>query len=95
MKTKRICNNGHTYFKSSDCPTCPDCAGLEKPSEGMLSLLAAPARRALIRANITSEVELSKYSKNEILSMHGIGPSCIPKLEKALQEKGLKFKKSV
>jgi hypothetical protein len=43
----RICPNGHHYVKSSDCPVCPFCEADRKPKKGFLSLLSAPARRAL------------------------------------------------
>lgn len=58
-----------------------------------LATLGAPARRALENQGIDTEEKLSKYSKSEILKLHGLGPSTIPKLEKALSDKGLSFKK--
>jgi len=42
---------------------------------------------------IGTEKKLSQYTKSEILKLHGMGPSTIPKLEKALADKGLSFKK--
>ncbi len=92
-KNIRICANGHQYFKSSDCPTCPDCEQNRKPENGFLSLLVAPARRALENKNITTLEQLSKYSEATILQLHGMGPSTIPKLKAALKAKGLFFKK--
>jgi DNA-directed RNA polymerase alpha subunit len=38
--------------------------------------------------------QLSKYSENEILKFHGMGKSAIPKLQKALEDKGLSLKKN-
>ncbi len=38
-KTLRTCEQGHEYYKSSDCPTCPVCEKERKPKEGFLSLL--------------------------------------------------------
>lgn len=93
-KTKRVCENGHTYYKSSDCPTCPVCATASKPAEGLLSALPAPARRALVHANIHDTATLAKFSKTEILNLHGIGPSSIPKLEAALKQVGLTFREA-
>jgi DNA-directed RNA polymerase alpha subunit len=55
--------------------------------------LVAPARRALENQGINTEKKLSQYTKSEILKLHGMGPSTIPKLEKALSDKGLSFKK--
>jgi hypothetical protein len=59
---------------------------------GFLSALGAPARRALEDRGITTLVELAKFSKAELLKLHGMGPSSIPKLEAALKEKGLSFR---
>jgi hypothetical protein len=93
-KTLKICPKGHRYYKSSDCPTCPVCEVEKKPASGFLSLLAAPARRALENNNIKTLLQLSKHSEKEILSFHGMGKSALPKLKKALHEKGLSFKKN-
>lgn len=91
-KNKRTCNKGHNYYKSSDCPTCPICEQERKPENGLLSLLSAPARRALENNGITSVQELSKFSEKEILKLHGMGPTSLPKLRSALMENGLSFK---
>jgi hypothetical protein len=90
--TLRSCSHGHTYRKSSDCPTCPTCEAARKPESGFLAELSAPARRALERAGITQVAHLSAWSKREILALHGVGPSTIPKLERMLSEAGLSFK---
>ncbi|MCI4056138.1 RNA polymerase alpha subunit C-terminal domain-containing protein [Bacillus cereus] len=92
MTTLRTCEQGHEYYKSSDCPTCPVCEKERKPKEGFLSLLSAPARRALEHRGIHTVEELSKYSEKEILKLHGMGPASLPKLRKALEESGLSFK---
>ncbi len=91
-KTQRKCAEGHSYYKSSDCPTCPICETNRKPKEGFLSTLSAPARRALELHKIQTIEELAHYSKTDILQWHGIGPSTIPKLEKAMAEMGVQFK---
>ena len=88
----KICQNGHQFYKSSDCPTCPQCEQERKPKEGFLSLLAAPARRALENNGITSLEQLSKFSEKEILKFHGMGKSSIPILINSLKESGLAFK---
>jgi len=93
-KTLRICPNGHKYYKSTDCPTCPVCEQAKKPKDSFLASLGAPARRALEREGISTEEDLAKYTKSGILKLHGLGPSTIPKLEKALSDKGLSFKKN-
>jgi predicted RecB family nuclease len=91
-KKLRICNKGHKYYKSSDCPTCPICEQERKPANGFLSLLSAPARRALENNGIASLQELSKCSEKEILQLHGMGPASLPKLRTALKENGLSFR---
>ncbi|MGP4040094.1 RNA polymerase alpha subunit C-terminal domain-containing protein [Gracilibacillus sp. D59] len=88
----RICDNGHKYYKSSDCPVCPICEQERKPGSGFLSLLSAPARRALENNGITTLEQLSTYSEKEILKLHGMGPASIPKLRAALEEYGLSFR---
>ena len=77
---------------SSDCPTCPICEEERKPKDNFLSLIAAPARRALEREGITTLESLSTFSVREILALHGMGKSTIPKLSDALTKAGLKFK---
>lgn len=88
----KTCNNGHQFMKSSDCPTCPVCEQESKPENGFLSLIGAPARRALENAGITELELLSKYSESEILKLHGMGPSTIPKLRRALEAEGFSFR---
>jgi uncharacterized protein YdhG (YjbR/CyaY superfamily) len=63
-----------------------------KPKEDFLSLLSSPARRALENHGITSLNELSGYSEAEILALHGMGKSSVPKLREALEAEGLSFK---
>ena len=95
METKRIlktCKNGHKFYKSSDCPTCPICEEERKPKDNILSLLGAPARRALENNGIATLEQLSKYTEKEILNFHGMGKSTIPKLQKILSENKLTFK---
>ncbi|MCE3227425.1 MAG: hypothetical protein K0S32_1976 [Bacteroidetes bacterium] len=91
--TLRVCKNGHQYYKSSDCPTCPVCEADRKPKDGFLSLLSAPARRALENVGIVSLEKLSAHTEAEILSLHGIGKTTIPKLKQAMGSKGFSFRK--
>ena len=65
----KTCSKGHQYTKTSDCPTCPVCETERKPKDGFLSVLAAPARRALEREGILSLEKLSKYTEEEIKAM--------------------------
>lgn len=91
--TLRTCEKGHKYYKSSDCPTCPECEKEKKPTEGFLSRLSSPARNALVHyLGVDTPEKLSKYTEKEILNLHGMGKASLPTLRKALEEKGLKFK---
>lgn len=92
--TLRICNLGHKYYKSSDCPTCPICEKQKVPEQEFLSKISAPARRAFERAHINTLKKLSEFSEKEILELHGVGPSAIPKLNEALKSVGLTFRKN-
>ena len=91
-KSLRTCDQGHKFYKSSDCPTCPTCENERKPADGFLSVLSAPARRALENNGITTLQQLSTYTEKEILQFHGMGPASLPKLRAALKEHGLSFK---
>ncbi|MCG7345838.1 RNA polymerase alpha subunit C-terminal domain-containing protein [Sporosarcina sp. ACRSL] len=91
-KSVRVCEKGHTYYKSSDCTSCPTCDKENKPESGFLSKLSSPARNALISEGIETLQELSKYSEKEILKLHGVGPASIPIMKMSLQEEGLSFK---
>ena len=92
QQTLKTCPKGHKYYKSSDCPTCPTCEAGKKPKEGFLSLLSAPARRALENNRITTIEELSKYNEKDLIKLHGFGKSSLPILRTVLEEKGLTFK---
>ncbi|MDU2241321.1 MAG: RNA polymerase alpha subunit C-terminal domain-containing protein [Paenibacillus sp.] len=91
-KTLRTCPKGHTYYKSSDCPTCPACEQERKPEAGFLLRLSAPARRALEANGVTTLEKLAGLSEQEVLQFHGMGPSSLPKLREALHAKGFRFK---
>lgn len=88
----RVCNNGHEYYKSSDCPVCPTCEQERKPTNGFLAKLSAPARRALENHGIITLQQLSTHSEKEILQFHGIGPASLPILRASLEESSLSFK---
>lgn len=90
--TIRICPQGHRYEKSTDCPVCPVCEAARKPADGFFGGLGAPARRALENAGINTVNLLSRKTKKEILKLHGMGLSSIPKLEEKLKAAGLDFK---
>ena len=91
-RTLRICSKGHRYYKSSDCPTCPQCEYQNKPQTGFLALLSAPARRALQNEQITTLKKLASYSEKDLLKLHGFGKASIPLLKKILRKEKLSFK---
>ena len=88
----KTCPFGHQFYKSSDCPTCPICAKEQKPSSGFLSIISAPARRALESKKISTLLALSQFAEEEIAALHGMGPNAMGKLKIALAEEGLHFK---
>jgi len=59
----------------------------------LFAMLSAPAQRALKNKGIDSLKKLAQYSEKEILTLHGMGPSSVPKLKTILQADGLGFKK--
>lgn len=91
-KTLRVCEKGHQYYKSSDCPICPLCEKESARPDSFFSFLSAPARRALESKGILSEEDLSQYKEREILELHGLGKTSLPLLRQALLKKGLTFK---
>jgi hypothetical protein len=91
----RTCENGHEYYKSSDCPVCPICEKERAPVEGFLAELSAPARRALENNGITSLEQLAERTEKEVLGFHGMGPASMPKLRGFLEGAGLSFKENM
>lgn len=65
----------------------------QKETEGFLTLLGAPAKRALENNGITTLKKLSRLTEKDLLALHGVGPSTIPVLKKALAAEKLSFKK--
>jgi predicted RecB family nuclease len=90
--TVKYCSQGHEFYKSSDCPTCPVCEEERKPKDSFLALIAAPARRALEREKINTLDDLAAWTEKELVGLHGVGPSTLPVLRKALEVKGLSFR---
>ena len=50
-----------------------------------------PARRALGEVGITHLRQLTKFSEQELLKLHGVGPKAIRLLREALSTRGLAF----
>lgn len=93
MKNRRTCPEGHVFFKTSDCNSCPVCETQRRAQEGFLSLLSAPARRGLEQKGISTPEKLAAFTEREILSLHGVGPASIPRLKAVLEARGLHFQK--
>ena len=53
--------------------------------------LAAPARRALIDAKLIKLNDLKKITLSELLKLHGMGPSAIATITKAMKTKKISF----
>lgn len=92
LKTLRTCPNGHQYYKSTDCPTCPICERERLATGAVFFGLGAPAQRALENAGIADLNQLAACTERELLKLHGMGPASMPKLRELLSTQGLSFK---
>ncbi len=90
--TPRTCPEGHKFYKSSDCPTCPQCEAAKRPTSGFMADLSAPTFRALQHEGLTTLKKLSTRTEKEVLALHGIGPASMPTLRSALKAAGLAFR---
>lgn len=90
-KTRRTCSKGHTFYKASDCPTCPICQKMQEPASGFLAKLSNPARNTLLHHGIDTIEKLASYTEKEVLSLHGVGKASLPAFHQALKENGLAF----
>jgi len=55
--------------------------------------LTTLSQRALISEGITTAEQLAQKTKKELLALHGLGPSAIPKTNEFLAIKGMALKK--
>jgi len=55
--------------------------------------IGEPARSAFALIGITSLEDCTKYTKSELLSLHGVGPKAIRIIEEALNELNMTYKK--
>lgn len=66
----------------------------KKPvKDDFLSLLSAPAGRALEANKIKTLRQLSRFTEADITALHGMGPNAVKKLIAAMAAQGLSFKK--
>ncbi|MFC3832135.1 MULTISPECIES: DUF1801 domain-containing protein [Deinococcus] len=56
-----------------------------------LPRMAAPARRALATAGITTLADLTRCTEQEVAGLHGMGPKALGLLREAMQERGMMF----
>lgn len=62
-------------------------------SKEFLSHFAKPVRGAFQEEKIVTPEDLAKYTEEEILAIHGVGPKSIPVMKQVLNEAGLQFRK--
>jgi predicted Fe-Mo cluster-binding NifX family protein len=58
-----------------------------------LPKLAAPARRALASAGLTSLDKLARAREADVMALHGMGPNALATLKTAMKARGLAFAK--
>jgi hypothetical protein len=61
------------------------------PESGLPPGLSQPALRALDGAGITRLEQLTRFSEDDLMKLHGFGPKGLDLLRRALAEKGLSF----
>lgn len=94
MKRRRECTQGHVFFKSTACPTCPQCEMARKAKDGFMTQLAAPARRALEQSGWVTLAQLARHTEAEVAALHGMGPNALGKLRSTMAQAGLRFRQS-
>ena len=92
MRVRKVCPKGHVFYKTPGCSSCPRCEAGRRPTQGFLAELAAPARRALEGAGLTTLAKLARRSEAQLMQLHGMGPNAITKLRASLQKAGFNFK---
>lgn len=63
----------------------------DEETSGLPERLAAPARRALTNAGITSLQQLARCQEEEVRGWHGMGPKALDQLQQTLRDRGLSF----
>lgn len=91
----KVCKNGHTFEKTSDCPVCPLCSREEMSSKygEEFPSIGAPAFRALDRAGITTLKDLTSFSAKELLALHGFCPKALRLLQDSLEKRKMSLMK--
>ena len=91
MRVRKVCREGHVFYKTPGCSSCPRCEAARKPADGFLAELAAPARRALEGAGLTTLARIARKTEAEVMALHGMGPNAMTKLRVSLRKSGLAF----
>lgn len=94
MRQKKVCPEGHVFYKTPGCSTCPRCEAVRKPKDGFLAALAAPARRALEGAGLTTLAKVANQTEAQVRELHGMGPNALSILNVGLEKEGLKWRKT-
>ncbi len=84
-----MCNRGHKFNKSSDCPICPICwpKCYRDKTQTNFSKLSTPASRALQNSGITKLKDLNNVSEEELLALHGFGPHSISAIKNTYRKR--------
>ena len=83
-KKLHTCVNGHNFKKSSECRVCPICEKEKKSTNTFLGKFSAPSRRALEKEGIATLEKLATYKPQQLLLLHGFGPSSLKVVEELL-----------
>lgn len=54
--------------------------------------VASPARRALAAAGVLSVADLARFTEDEVLSWHGVGPRGVVALKELMAERRVSFR---
>ena len=54
--------------------------------------ISKPAGRALAAAGIVTLEQVAEHSENDLLALHGVGPTAIRLLREVMAEKGMRFR---
>ncbi len=87
---KKVCVNGHTFEKSSDCPVCPICEKAKRPN-AQFPKMGAPAQRALANAGIVTLGDLARWHEADVIALHGMGPKAMLELKIFMKQHKIVF----
>ncbi|HVL22780.1 MAG TPA: hypothetical protein VM450_01765 [Thermomicrobiales bacterium] len=69
-----------------------DTQSRRDPAGTPLPKIGAPATRALAAIGVTTVEQLSAYTEQELLALHGVGPRAIRILAPVMAELGVRFR---